>query len=311
MAKPVLLHCPQMAGMAERIKVILGDQIEVGVIDWKSFPRGWPDTKVLSARELNGCKSVFLASFDTPVDMFAQFSVIRAMPFFTGENILTVLPCFPTARKDRAVHYGEIVTFKTLVEILGESMPKYVKHELAMYDIHTKPGIHAFGNFVRPRYLSALPLLRERILKLGDYIAIGFPDEGAWKRFEDERELFSGFPFIRCGKDRIEGEVDEVRILAGNPAGRHVVLVDDLIESGTTARKVGSLLLQKGAVDVSLYATHGTFAGETWKSLAGIFRHIWITDSCPYAVEAMRGLDRFEVISLASDIARSIMEICL
>lgn len=85
-------------------------------------------------------------------------------------------------------------------------------------------------------------------------IIVAFPDDGAWKRFH---KLLDCFPTVSllllciylcyvlgltvfvdkwqviCTKVR-EGDKRFVRIKEGNPSGCHVVIVDDLVQSGGT-----------------------------------------------------------------------------
>lgn len=45
----------------------------------------------------------------------------------------------------------------------------------------------------------------------------------------------------------------------GNAAGKHCVLVDDLIQTGGTLIQTGKALLELGALSVSAFCTHGVF----------------------------------------------------
>ncbi|KAG6757142.1 hypothetical protein POTOM_037444 [Populus tomentosa] len=89
-----------------------------------------------------------------------------------------------------------------------------------------------FGDNILPCFESGIPLLKNRLQELpdSDKIAIAFPDDGAWKRFHKQLQHF---PTIICAKVR-EGDQRIVRIKEGDPRGRHVVIVDDLVQSGGT-----------------------------------------------------------------------------
>lgn len=50
-----------------------------------------------------------------------------------------------------------------------------------------------------------------------------------------------------------------VRIKDGNPAGRHLVIMDDLGESRATLVECKKLMFADGAIKVSAYVTHGVF----------------------------------------------------
>jgi phosphoribosylpyrophosphate synthetase len=172
-----------------------------------------------------------------------------------------------------------------------------------------------FGDGVSPLFESGIPLLLEQLaeLKNGDggkeEIAIAYPDEGACKRFhgffEDE------FTEVVCTKVR-EGDKRIVTLKEGNPLNKHVVIVDDLVQSGGTLIECMRLLKAKGATKVSAYVTHGVFPNSSWKKFtepsdaSERFEHFFITDSCPLTVDAVNGQSPFRVMSLAGSIARAL-----
>jgi phosphoribosylpyrophosphate synthetase len=105
------------------------------------------------------------------------------------------------------------------------------------------------------RLETAIPLLLQRLSKLEDHsdVSIAFPDEGAWKRFQS---LFTGYELITCIKVRKETK-RVVTIKDGDPRGKHVVIVDDLVQSGGTLQecsKVETVVL-KGCISQSMHDT--------------------------------------------------------
>lgn len=172
------------------------------------------------------------------------------------------------------------------------------------FDIHALQQRFYFGDSVIPDLRSAVPLLRRELAKRPDTsFAIAFPDEGARKRFA---RLFPDYPIVLCDKRRHEDRRSIV-VLEGETDGMHVVLVDDLIQTGSTLIEAAETLLRSGASAVSAFATHGVFPGESWKRFdPTLFDRVWITDSCPEASAAVRGHPPFELLSLAPLIAESI-----
>ena len=61
-------------------------------------------------------------------------------------------------------------------------------------------------------------------------VSIAFPDEGAWKRFHKQ---LTHFPIVICTKVR-DGDRRLVQLKEGKAEGRHVVIVDDLVNTGGT-----------------------------------------------------------------------------
>jgi len=61
----------------------------------------------------------------------------------------------------------------------------------------------------------------------------------------------------------------EVTIVDGDPDGRHVVIVDDLIMTGGTVLECVNVMKKNGAVKVSAYVTHAVFPQESWRKFVG------------------------------------------
>ncbi|RWR86340.1 Phosphoribosyltransferase domain-containing protein [Cinnamomum micranthum f. kanehirae] len=165
-----------------------------------------------------------------------------------------------------------------------------------------------FGDHVLPFFETGIPLLKQRLHQLPDVdnISVAFPDDGAWKRFYKQLQHF---PMVVCTKVR-EGDKRIVRLKEGNPEGRHVVIVDDLVQSGGTLIECQKVLAAHGATKVSAYVTHGVFPRCSWerfthensKGSEKPFTYFWITDSCPHTVKAIADKAPFEVLSLAESI---------
>merc|ERR1711924_176594 len=83
--------------------------------------------------------------------------------------------------------------------------------------------------------------------------------------------------------------------------GRHCVIIDDLVQSGSTLLECARPLKEMGATKVSCFVTHGVFPNDAWKKFIGneLIHKFWVTDSIPSTAETIRGKDPFEVLSLA------------
>lgn len=104
-----------------------------------------------------------------------------------------------------------------------------------IYDIHALQERFYFSNTVIPRMETAIPLLiKELEIRFNanelSNLMISYPDEGAQKRFG---RFFTQWPEIICSKTRV-GAKREIRIRDGDPKGKHVVIVDDLVQTGGT-----------------------------------------------------------------------------
>ena len=76
-----------------------------------------------------------------------------------------------------------------------------------------------------------------------------------------------------------------VKIQEGDPAGLHVLIVDDLVRSGGTLFESAKVLKDAGATAVSVFVAHAAFPQSAWKRFArggdrDIFERFWTTNRC-------------------------------
>ena len=311
----LLFHSPDTADLAKKV-ADSSTKIELGEIAWKNFADGFPNLFINNAQSLKNSHVAFLASFHDPALIFEQLSIIYALPRMFVGSFTLVLPFFPTGTAERIEAEGEVATAFTLARILSNiPLSRGGPTSLVIFDIHALQERFYFGDTVLPLFESGIPLLKaelERHASQGEDIVIAYPDEGAWKRFH---MFFPSYPEVICTKVR-DGDKRIVRLKEGSPGGKHVVIVDDLVQSGGTLIECQKLLATHGAKHVSAYVTHGVFPKESWRRFAAQvdtgggakegFRYFWLTDSCPQTAKAIEGTKPFCLLSLAEPIAAAL-----
>lgn len=310
--KVCLFYCSETKALAERVAA-QSDAIELRTITWGTFADGFPNLFIPNAHGIRSQHVAFLASFSSPSVIFEQLSVIYALPKLFVASFTLVLPFFPTGTSERMEDEGDVATAFTLARILSNiPISRGGPTSLVIFDIHALQERFYFGDNLLPCFVSGIPLLKKRLQQLpdSDNISIAFPDDGAWKRFHKQLQHY---PTIVCAKVR-EGDQRIVRLKEGDPKGRHVVIVDDLVQSGGTLIECQKVLAAHGAKKISAYVTHGIFPNRSWERFkpdpTGCPRegltYFWITDSCPLTVNKVNNRAPFEVISLAESIAAAL-----
>ncbi|XP_058776347.1 ribose-phosphate pyrophosphokinase 4-like [Vicia villosa] len=310
--KVVLFYSAETKSLAYNI-ASESDAIELRSISWGKFPDGFPNIFIPNAQGIRGQHVAFLASFSSPAVIFEQIPVIYALPKLFVASFTLVLPFFPTGTSERMEDEGDIATAFTLARLLSNiPISRGGPTSLVTFDIHALQERFYFGDNILPCFESGIPLLKRRLQDLpdSDNISVAFPDDGAWKRFHKQLQHF---PTVVCAKVR-EGDKRIVRIKEGDPKGRHIVIVDDLVQSGGTLIECQKVLAAHGAAKVSAYVTHGIFPNKSWERFGhdnggnpeSAFTYFWITDSCPLTVKEVMHRAPFEVLSLASSISASL-----
>ena len=208
---------------------------------------------------------------------------------------------------------GQIATAKTLSRMLC-CTPATARGppQILIYDIHSLQEQFYFADSIIPQLHTAIPLINHKLeVEYSDEpMAIAFPDEGAFKRFS--RLVPSKYPTIICMKVR-KGDKRIVSIMEGEPLGKHVIIIDDLVQSGGTLLNCKNVLLENGALKVSCFVTHAVFPKDSWKKFIEEpketrFSKFFVTDSCPEVTDKLKDEEPFEILPLAPSIAKFIEE---
>ncbi|CAD7964395.1 unnamed protein product [Amoebophrya sp. A25] len=130
-------------------------------------------------------------------------------------------------------------------------------------------------------------------------IMIGFPDDGAKKRFGSK---FPEWEHVVIAKQRI-GEKRICRIQDGTDvSGKHVILVDDLVQTGGTLIESMRALADAGAEKVSCYVTHAVFPDDSWRKFLDIphLDTFYVCDTIPTTAATLEKVGKpFKVLSIA------------
>lgn len=138
MSKGRVLFCaPRMHILAGHIIEEQKGKSSLANLSWGSFPDGFPDLFIQDVDSIRGKRTVFLADFHTPADIFQQLSAIYALPRYCIKNMLLILPYFPTGTMERIDSEGQVATAKTLSRMLS-AVPLTSKGpvKLIIFDIH-------------------------------------------------------------------------------------------------------------------------------------------------------------------------------
>ncbi len=200
-------------------------------------------------------------------------------------RVTAVVPYLCYARKDRRTNPRDPVTTRYLAQLfeavgVDRLVTVDAHNPAALQNAFRCPTEHLSARTGLIDYLE--PLLADQDL------CVASPDIGGVKRSERFREVLSqrlGRPATAAfvEKHRSGGQVSG-DLVAGDVAGRTVILVDDLIASGGTLVRAAKALRARGASRVLAVASHGVFATAAATVLADpSLDHIAVSNSLPLA----------------------------
>jgi ribose-phosphate pyrophosphokinase len=241
----------------------------------------------------------------TPVDrhLIELLLMIDALKRASAERITAVLPYYGYARQDRKDKPRMPISARLVANLIQTAGADRV---LAL-DLHAAQ-IQGFFD-VPVDHLFAAPVMVEYFDTMGRRdLTIVSPDAGGVERARAFAKHLNS-PLAIIDKRRTDINVAEVMHIIGDVAGRHCLIVDDLIDTGGTLVKGAEAILKAGAASVSACATHAVLSGPAVERIenSGI-QEVVVTNSIPLRDEAMR-CSRIKTLSVAPLLARAIRSI--
>ena len=207
-------------------------------------------------------KKVFLVgSTTTPEKILTMFLTIQAAKLASASEIIIVMPYLGYSRQDRKEGSRGAIGAKlmaTLFEAAGAS-------KVISIDLHSEQ-IQGFFNIPVNMIPGSVAFSKfSKSLKADDYCVCS-PDAGGVKRamrfYQKFLRRFPESTFAMMSKLRTRPNEIERMDLIGDVTGKHVLLLDDMVDTGGTLVKAAELLKNGGAKRVTALISHGVLSGN-------------------------------------------------
>ncbi len=260
--------------LAKRVADYLN--LPLGNCDISKFPDGEIDVKVLE--DVRGSDVYVIQPTCPPVNenLMELLILIDCLRRASAERITAVMPYFGYARQDRKAEGRVPITAKLCANMITTAG---AQRALAM-DLHA----HQIQGFfdIPMDHLYAAPVLVDylRKLEIQDLVIVS-PDVGGIKMARAyAKRLNAGLAIV--DKRRSGPTETEVMHIIGDVEGKNIVLVDDLISTGTSISEAARACKSKGGKDVYICATHPVLAGNAVEKLRkASLKEVVVTDSIP------------------------------
>ena len=228
--------------------------------------------------------------------------MIDALKRASANRITAVIPYYGYAKQEKKTAGREPISAKLVANLITTAGADRV---LAL-DLHA-PAIEGFFD-IPVDHLRAGGVLAAHLRRMDlDNPVVVSPDAGGVLRANEFRERV-GASLAIIAKQRPRPDVAEALEMVGDVRGKTAVLVDDLISTGGTAIEATRLILDRGAQDVYMFATHAAMTGEALELIERSPLHrLVVTNTIPLP-EAARN-DKIEVLTVAPLLAETIKRI--
>ncbi len=265
-------------------------------IESKSFPDG--ESYLRFAGNFNDEDLVVVQSCFPQQDkrLIELLLTLNAAKELGAKRTIAVVPYLAYARQDKRFRTGEVISnvaVGKLIESVGTDL-------LVTVDVHNEQSLKSFKT--KTINVSAIPLLAEYLknLKLSRPYILA-PDSGAATHARLVASILgTDHTYFEKHRDRITGQVvttdRELKL-----EGRDVVILDDMISTGSTIANVARIVKRKRPRKIIAACTHALLIGDAEENMRkeGVMEIIG-TDTVPSSLSK---------ISVAPAVAESLRQI--
>ena len=256
---------------------------------------------------VRGCDVFVLQSHTTPINtwIMEQLIMVDALKRASAKRINLIIPFYGYARQDKKHRGREPISARLLADLFKAAGAS----RIMTVDLHTSQIQGFFDGPVD--HLFALPLLSEHIASRVDRreITVVSPDAGRVRVAERWTDVL-GAPLAIIHKRRDPDVPNQVTMLevVGDVEGRVCVVVDDMIDTGGTIAKAAQTLMDFGAKDVIVAATHGILSKPAAERLRDApISEVVVTNTLPIPED--QRFDKLTILSIAPILARAVYEV--
>jgi len=289
--------------LAEEVVDVLG--INLGKVERSTFANG--EIYVRPGESVRGADCFVIQSHCAPINdnIMEQLITIDALRRASARRITAVIPFLGYSRQDKKVMPREPITARLMADLFMEAGAD----RLVSVDLHTGQ----LQGFISKPWdsLTALPIITDYLAtKLNGKTTVLSPDSGGVKRAEKyARHLGASVAFIYKRRDPAEHNESEALSMAGKVTDRHVVIVDDMIDTAGTVCNAAEMMKEFGAKSVRIAATHGIFSDPALDRIKNApIEEIIVTNTLPVSSD-IASLDNVQVLSIAPILAETLQAI--
>jgi len=280
--------------------------IPLGQADVSRFPDG--EIKVKIEENVRGEDVFIIQSTCPPANEYLMelLIMIDAIRRASAGRITAVIPYYGYARQERKTKPREPITAKLVANLLVSAganrvltMDLHAGQIQGFFDIPVDQleGVTILSNYIKEKNL--------------DKVVVISPDVGGTARARE----FSG----RLAKpiaiiDKYRSAFDEVEIMhiVGEVKDKVAIIVDDLIDTAASIIRGTQALLNAGAKEVYVCATHPVFAGPAKERIEkslhdGLFKEVVVTNTIP--IDNNKSIPGIKILSVAEIFAEAINRI--
>ena len=278
----------------------------LGELSIKRFTDG--EIWVKYEENLRGNDVYIVQSSNPPADNIVELALlIDAAKRASAQRINVIMPYFGYSRQDRKDEPRVPISAKVMMDIFVKAGADRIVtmdlHSTQIQGFSSKPVDNIYGSLV------LMPELKKHFQALSkkDNLAVLIPDMGSSKLGQSYARRL-GMSFALIDKRRSAHNQSEVVSVVGELKDKHVLIVDDMIDTAGTISNAAKVAKEKGALSVTVAATHGILSSNAIDKLSdNIVGSIFLTDTVD--MSQIKDNKKLKIISSAKIFAETINRI--
>jgi len=283
--------------LAENIAKHIGTKL--GAVEIQNFSDG--EIWVKYSENIRGCDVFIIQSTNPPAENLLELLILSdAARRSSARRVTAVIPYFGYARQDRKDQPRVSISAKLVANLLVHAGADRV----ITMDLHA-PQIQGFFDIpVDHLYSSAVfvPFFKKK--KIPNLTVVS-PDVGGIKMARAYAKRLEA-DLVLIDKRRPSPNQAEVMNIIGEPKGRNILIVDDLIDTGGTFVNAAQTLRDAGAKEVFGACTHSLLSGKAIERIRdSVVSKVYVTDSIALSMKR-KETRKIEPLSVAPLFAEAI-----
>lgn len=232
--------------------------------------------------------------------------IIDAAKRASAEEITAIIPYFGYSRQDRKEQPRVPISAALVAKLIMVAGAK----RILTLDVHSEqqqgffdgPWDNLYGSY------ALIPALKKLRLK---NLIVASPDKGGVPRAVAYANLLGadGIAIVYKERDTSVKNHSKALDMIGDVKGKNVLLVDDLVDTAGTIVTASKLLINHGAKDIYVVATHAPFSGPALERISTSPVKKWLVTDTIFQRDEIKNHPKIKVVSVASLLAKAIKRI--
>ena len=287
--------------LAEKIVESLG--IGLGQLTIKNFADG--ELWIKFEENIRGTDVFIIQSTNSPAENIMELVLIIDAAVRASANTVTaVIPYFGYGRQDRKDHPRVPISSRVMVDLITATGANRIitmdLHSTQIQGFATIPFDHLYSRMVLQDAINSLELDPKNSVVLS-------PDVGS-ARMSQAYAKRLGMHFALIDKRRYAPNKAQVMHLIGDLKDKHVLIIDDMIDTAGTIVNAANEAKENGAISVTAIATHALLSVPAIDRIKeSNIGKLVVTDTV--SIEDEKKLGNMEIVTVANVFGEAIRRV--